>query len=77
LIRQREGPAAAHARLERKRADLRRNLEQIQANAPELDARRVTRATAAGDGARLRGLPTIARGVRGAIRGSVPGANLR
>jgi hypothetical protein len=36
------------------------------------------RATLAGDRARLRGLPAIGRGIgQGAIRGSVPGANLR
>lgn len=37
---------------------------------------RPTRATAAGDWQRLRGLPAVGRGVSGAVRGTRPGDGL-
>lgn len=41
------------------------------------DVPELTRATAAGDERRLRGIPAVGRGCVGAIPGSRPGENLR
>jgi hypothetical protein len=79
LIRAGDGPAAAVERLQWEQAELRRTIDRAKAivDAPELDSRRVSRATAAGDEARLRGLPAVGRGCGGgAIRGTRPGDSL-
>lgn len=79
MIRQGEGPAAAYARLhaehlERLRAIAR--VVRLAESAPELDSRRVSRSTAAGDSRKLRGIPVQARGVGGTSPGSDPLAAL-
>lgn len=81
LIRQGEGPAAAHHRLHQERADQRRKLDRIiriADAAPDLDSRKRRRAgaTADGDSRRLRGIPLAARGVGGTAPGSDPIAAL-
>lgn len=75
LIRQGEGPLAGFRRIREEREKHRRSLDRIvrlAECAPELDSRRVSRATAAGDSARLRGIPAIGRGVSGASPGTQP-----
>lgn len=70
LIRQGEGPAAAHDRIHREQVDQRRRLDRIQAETVVESA--PTRGTAAGDERKLRGIPAIGRGVAGCIPGTNP-----
>lgn len=74
LIRQGEGIAGIHrihAQRTAERARLERNINQAL-TAPDLNSTLITRATAAGDQAKLRGIPTIGRGVQGHIPGTRP-----
>ncbi len=75
LIRQGEGPAAAYQRQRQEhtaaRNRIERNIAQAQ-TAPDLNSNRITRATAAGDEAKLRGIPCLAKGVGSAIPGTSP-----
>lgn len=72
LIRQGEGPAAAHERILRERAEHRRVLDRNARDAPALNASRPSQATAGGDSRKLRGIPAIGRSVSGAIPGTDP-----
>lgn len=72
LIRQGEGPAAAHERIQREQGELRRALDRNARHpAAALDSRRVT-STPGGDPRELRGIPAIGRNVAGAIPGTSP-----
>lgn len=77
LIRQGDGPAAAilqeRDQRERDQRHVDRIVEQAEQN-PDLDALRLSRATAGGDERKLRGIPAIGRGVAGAIPGTSPHA---
>lgn len=70
LIRQGEGPQAAYIRLAAEHAA--RQAAARKAAAQPIDSKTVTRATAAGDHRKLRGIPAIARGVPGAQPGTIP-----
>lgn len=72
LIHQGEGPAAAHQRILRERTEHRRTLDRNARDAPGLDSRRTSHATAGGDSRKLRGIPAIGRSVAGAIPGTDP-----
>ena len=76
LIRQGEGPAQAYARIDQEHDERQRAIEKILRQNVELDSRRTTRATAAGDSAKLRGIPVQARGVGGTSPGTDPLAAL-
>lgn len=69
LIRQGEGAAGFHRILQDindRQARINENLQTPAAHSP-------SRATAAGDSRKLRGIPAIGRSVAGAITGSTPG----
>jgi hypothetical protein len=72
LIRQGEGPAASIERIHRERQAERAKLDRLSRQSPDLDSHRTSKATAAGDSAKLRGIPVIGRGVTGATPGSQP-----
>ena len=57
-------------------AEDERKLEKILAQTAKLEPSDAAGATSGGDERRLRGLPAIGRGVRGAISGTVPGDRL-
>lgn len=75
LIRQGEGPAAAFQRIVKERAEQQANIERICQDTANSNV--VSRATAAGDERKLRGIPAIGRGVAGAIAGTNPHSVLR
>lgn len=62
-------------RLQQEALDLAK-VEKIVSQVEKLEASSSEGATAAGDERRLRGLPAIGRGSRGAIAGTVPGQRL-
>ena len=53
-------------------AEDERKLEKILSQTAKLEASSTAGATAAGDKARLRGIPAVGRGTSGAVRGSDP-----
>lgn len=75
LIHQGAGPNAIYDILDGQREQHRALIRMVDA-IPEITSTTITRATAAGDERRLRGIPICAPGVGGAIIGSRPGAAL-
>lgn len=79
LIRQGEGANGIlriHNELAAQRAALEHNIAQAH-TAPDLNATRISIATAGGDEQKLRGIPAIGRGVPGHIPGTSPHAHTR
>jgi hypothetical protein len=77
LVRQGEGPEAAHQRLTREQNQAQRKLDRIyddasDGDAPDLNSRKAGRGTLPGDSRKLRGIPAIGRNVAGAIPGTSP-----
>lgn len=75
LIRQGEGPLEASRRLAEEHAEFRAKITRMW---QDIDSSELvntpSRATAAGDSRKLRGIPAIARGVSGAVPGTQPEA---